>query len=256
MRKRWIITILSVLMLILAACGTSNNNENNNSNEEVNNTNNNESENDNSNENGNSGNNGDNASEDTVMVEHELGETEVQKNPETVVVFDFGALDTLDKLGIDVAGVAQNNMPSYLDKYESDEYENIGSLKEPDFEKIANIDPDLIIISGRQASMYDELSKLGDTIHLGVDNDRYIDSIIENLANIGEISDKEDEVESELSDIESSIDELNEKAEDIDGGALIILSNDDKISAYGPKSRFGIIHDVFSIPAIDEDIEA
>src|SRR5690625_2392618 len=149
MRKRWIITILSVLMLILAACGTSNNNENNNSNEEVNNTNNNESENDNSNENGNSGNNGDNASEDTVMVEHELGETEVQKNPETVVVFDFGALDTLDKLGIDVAGVAQNNMPSYLDKYESDEYENIGSLKEPDFEKIANIDPDLIIISGQ-----------------------------------------------------------------------------------------------------------
>lgn len=260
MRKRWIITILSVLMLILAACGTSNNNdgnnENNNSNEEVNDTNNNENENDNSNENGNSGNNGDNASEDTVMVEHELGETEVQKNPETVVVFDFGALDTLDKLGIDVAGVAQNNMPSYLDKYESDEYENIGSLKEPDFEKIANIDPDLIIISGRQASMYDELSKLGDTIHLGVDNDRYMDSFKENLAIIGEIFDKEDEVESELADIESSIDELNEKAEDIDGGALIILSNDDKISAYGPNSRFGIIHDVFGIPAIDEDIEA
>src|SRR5699024_3529933 len=199
MKKRWIITILSVLMLILAACGTSNNNdgnnENNNSNEEVNDTNNNENENDNSNE---SGNNGDNASEDTVMVEHELGETEVQKNPETVVVFDFGALDTLDKLGIDVAGVAQNNMQSYLDKYESDEYENIGSLKEPDFEKIDNIDPDLIIISGRQASMYDELSKLGDTIHLGVDNDRYMDSFKENLAIIGEIFDKEDEVESEL----------------------------------------------------------
>src|SRR5690625_2769489 len=237
MKKRWVITILSVLMLILAACGDSNNNndgnnENNNSNE-VNDTDNNENDN-NNNENANSGNNGDNASDDTVMVEHELGETEVQKNPETVVVFDFGALDTLDKLGIDVAGVAQNNMPSYLDKYESDEYENIGSLKEPDFEKIANIDPDLIIISGRQASMYDELSKLGDTIHLGVDNDRYMDSFKENLAIIGEIFDKEDEVESELADIESSIDELNEKAEDIDGGALIILSNDDKISAYGP----------------------
>src|SRR5699024_11322897 len=98
MRKRWIITILSVLMLILAACGTSNNNENNNSNEEVNNTNNNESENDNSNENGNSGNNGDNASEDTDMVEHDLGETEVQKNTETVVVFDIYAIDTLNNV--------------------------------------------------------------------------------------------------------------------------------------------------------------
>src|SRR5690625_4155882 len=194
--------------------------------------------------------------ETAITITHELGETEVHKNPEKVIVFDFGMLDTLDYLDVDVTGVPQMNIPSYLEKYSGDDYEDIGSLKEPDFEKIANIDPDLIIISGRQASMYDELSKLGDTIHLGVDNDRYMDSFKENLAIIGEIFDKEDEVESELADIESSIDELNEKAEDIDGGALIILSNDDKISAYGPNSRFGIIHDVFGIPAIDEDIEA
>src|SRR5690625_4926138 len=88
---------------------------------------------------------------ETITVQHELGETEVMKNPEKIVVFDFGALDTLDYLGIEVAGVAKTNIPSYLSHYEEDEYENIGSLKEPDFEKIAEIDPDLIIISGRQS---------------------------------------------------------------------------------------------------------
>src|SRR5699024_2359210 len=36
---------------------------------------------------------------------------------------------------------------------------------------------------------------------------------------------------------------------------LIILANDDKVSAYGPASRFGLIHDVFGGPASDEDIE-
>ena len=190
-----------------------------------------------------------------VVVEHELGTTEVTKNPEKVVVFDFGTLDTLDKLGVDVVGVPQINIPSYLEQYESDEYENVGSLKEPDFEKIAEIDPDLIIISGRQADLYDQLQELGDTIYLGVDTTRYMDSFKENVTTIGEIFDKEAEAEQALADIDASIESLNEKVEAADENALIILANDDKISAYGPNSRFGIIHDVFGVPAVDENIE-
>ncbi len=42
----------------------------------------------------------------------------------------------------------------------------------------------------------------------------------------------------------------------MDEKALVILSNDDKISAYGPKSRFGLIHDVFGVKPVDEKIEA
>ncbi|HLS59986.1 MAG TPA: siderophore ABC transporter substrate-binding protein [Virgibacillus sp.] len=191
-----------------------------------------------------------------ITVEHELGTTEVEKNPGKVVVFDFGTLDTLDKLGVDVVGVPQNNIPSYLDKYEGDDYENVGSLKEPDFEKIAEIDPDLIIISGRQSEVYDELEELADTIYLGVDTTRYMDSFKENLAVIGEVFDKEDEVAEEQEQIEDAIASLQEKAEASEQTGLIILANDDKISAYGPNSRFGIIHDVFGVEAADEDIEA
>ena len=83
-----------------------------------------------------------------------------------------------------------------------------------------------------------------------------MDSFKENLAIIGEIFDKEAEVEEELGKIEESIATLNEKATRADKNALIILANDDKISAYGPNSRFGIIHDVFGVAAVDEDIEA
>ena len=38
--------------------------------------------------------------------------------------------------------------------------------------------------------------------------------------------------------------------------ALIILANEDKISAYGPNSRFGFIHDVLGVQPVDENIEA
>jgi len=105
-------------------------------------------------------NNANNEEKETIEIENELGKTTVDKNPEKVVIFDFGILDTVNKLGIDVTGVPQGNIPSYLEKYDSDDYENVGSLKEPDFEKIAEIDPDLIIISGRQSDLYDQLEEL------------------------------------------------------------------------------------------------
>src|SRR5699024_8688049 len=164
-------------------------------------------------------------------------------------------LDTLDELGVEVTGVPQGNMPSYLDKYDSSDYENVGSLKEPDFEKIAEIDPDLIIISGRQSDLYDQLEELGPTIYLGVDTSRYMESFEENTTIVGEIFGKEEEVETALAEVEESVADIQAKAEEADANGLIILANDDKISAYGPSSRFGIIHDVFGIPAVDEDIE-
>lgn len=191
-----------------------------------------------------------------ITVMHELGETEVQINPEKVVVFDFGILDTLDELGIEVVGVPKANLPSYLRTYEGDAYENIGSLKEPDFEQISHIDPDLIIISGRQADLYDELSKLGDTIYLDVDHTRYMESFKENTEVIGKIFEKEDEVAEALANLEEQIEALREKAKQVNKKGLIILANDDKISAYGENSRFGLIHDEFGIPVADQNIEA
>lgn len=71
----------------------------------------------------------------------------------------MGALDTLDKLGVEVAAVPHDGLPKYLSKYEGTT-ENAGGLKEPDFEKINEIAPDLILISGRQSEAYKELSKI------------------------------------------------------------------------------------------------
>ncbi|MBY7142231.1 siderophore ABC transporter substrate-binding protein [Virgibacillus sp. NKC19-3] len=237
MKRFSLLLIMSLFLMVLAACGSSEESS--------------EGEGENA--------EGEETSEETnetVTVNHELGETEVPKNPENVVVFDFGILDTLDTLGVDVAGVAQGNIPSYLEKYESDTYENIGSLKEPDFDKVAEIDPDVIIISGRQASVADQLEEIAPTIHLGVDTTRYMDSFEENMETVGEIFGKEAEIEEELTRIEDSIASVNDKAAENEENGLIILANDDKISAYGPSSRFGLIHDVLGVPAVDEGIEA
>lgn len=196
------------------------------------------------------------AAEETkeITITHQLGETPVKVNPEKVVVFDFGILDSLDKLGVEVTGVPQANIPPYLSQYEDGKYENVGSLKEPDFEKIAEIAPDLIIISGRQQEAYEELSKIGPTIFLGVDTTNYMESFTDNMETLGQIFAKETEVETELAAINDDIAKIQEKSADV-GSTLVILANEGNLSAYGPGSRFGIIHDVFGLPAVDENIE-
>ncbi|WP_088105733.1 siderophore ABC transporter substrate-binding protein [Halalkalibacter urbisdiaboli] len=194
--------------------------------------------------------------EEDVIITHELGEIKVPKNPENVVVFDFGVLDSLDKLGVEVAGVPQAGViPSYLSKYAESTYENIGSLKEPDFEKISEINPGLIIITARQSEAYEELSKIAPTLYMNVDTADYMNSFTANMETLGEIFGKEAEVETELAAINETIEALQEKAAASGEKGLIVLVNDGSVSAYGSNSRYGIIHDVFGVQAADENIE-
>jgi len=190
-----------------------------------------------------------------MTIKHQYGEAVVAKNPKKVVVFDFGVLDTLDELGIEVSGVPQTTIPSYLKKYADKKYTNVGSLKEPDFEAVHALKPDVIFISARQAELYDQFAEIAPTVFVGLDYANYMDSFEKNMKLIGEIFGKEDKVASELKDIETSVEKLHKKASTLDQKGLIVLANEGKVSAYGPSSRFGLIHDVFGFGAADKNIE-
>lgn len=193
---------------------------------------------------------------ETITITHALGETAVTTNPERVVVFDLGILDSLDALGVNVIGVPQKSLPDYLSKYAGEEYTNIGTLKEPDMETIFALTPDLIIISGRQADYYEELSKIAPTVHLGVDNADYLGSFKNNMNVLGQIFGKEKEVATKVEDIEKAIAELNAKVTEKNVSGLVTLANDGEFSVYGQESRFGIIHKEFGVAPVDPTIEA
>ena len=206
----------------------------------------------------------DNASENTeeetaskeMTFKHELGEATLEGTPETVAVFDFGILDTLDELGVEVAGVPQATMPAYLEKFAGEEYTNLGSLKEPDFEALNAMKPDVIFISGRQADLYDQFEEIAPTIYVGLDYTNYMDSFKHNMDIVAEVFDKEDEMETELAEVDKQIEDIQAKTAETDSKALITLASEGKVSAYGPSSRFGLIHDVFGFAPADEGIEA
>lgn len=198
--------------------------------------------------------NGVSADGEKIKITHKLGETEVTKNPSRVIVFDYGIADALNTLDVEIIGLPKSNLPSLLSKYEDGKYENVGGLKEPDMEKVYELKPDLIIMSGRLESYYEELNKIAPTIYLGVDNTDYLGSFKKNMETLGQIFDKEKEVKTQVAKVEEAIGKVNEKAEGVN--ALIALANDNAFSVYGEGSRFGIIHKEFGIEAVDKTIES
>lgn len=198
---------------------------------------------------------GNESKNEEIIIEHELGEVKLKKDPKNIVVFDYGSLDTLDALGIDIVGLPKKSVPSYLDKYKDDKYEDLGTLFEPNFDKIFEIEPDLIIISGRQAELYEEFSKIAPTLYVTVDGSNYMSSFKENIDTLKEIFTIEDLANQKLAKIDEKIEALNKKVKEINKNGLFLMTNDGNMSVYGEGSRFGILYNEFGIKPADEKIE-
>ena len=192
----------------------------------------------------------------SVTVEHAQGETEVPLDPQKVVVFDMGVLDTIDTLGGQVSAVPKDFLPDFLSEYAGDDYVNAGTLFEPDLEEVNAADPDLIIVAGRSAEAYEDLSEIAPTIDLTLDPADFLGSFEEQTETLGEIFEKEDEARAALDALETKVAEVEAQTADA-GAGLVLLTTGGELSAYGSGSRFGnIVHDVLGVETADSDIEA
>jgi iron complex transport system substrate-binding protein len=187
-----------------------------------------------------------------ITIPHAQGETKLPDTPKTILVFDLASLDTLDALGVEVQGVPKGVKPPSLAKFASDKYLAIGTLFEPDYEAVSAAKPDLIIVGGRSAAKYADLAKIAPTIDMTVDREHYLDSVRKNATTLGAVFGKEKEVADKLDALDKSVAALREEAPAA-GRGLIVLTTGGRMSAYGPGSRFGLIHDGFGIqPAVEK----
>ncbi|WCG23612.1 ABC transporter substrate-binding protein [Vagococcus lutrae] len=197
------------------------------------------------------------ADKEVVTVQDGHGQKfEMMKKPQKIVVFDMGSLDTIHALeeSEKVVGVPQKNLPSYLSEFEN--VSSVGGLKEPDLEKINQLKPDLIIISGRQEDYQETLSAIAPTLYVALESGQAWEDTLKNIEQLGQILDKESEAKSHIDSLKARRDQLREKIENKEEKALITLVNEGQLSAYGSGSRFGIIHDAFGYKQADDTIEA
>ena len=192
---------------------------------------------------------------ETITIEHELGIAEIPKHPERIVAFDYGVIDTLRTLGIDIIGLPKSNVPQHLSEFNDPVYEDVGTLFEPNFEKIFEINPDVILISGRQSEVYEELQEIAPTVFVNVDQQNFIESVKQNLRLIGSVFEMEEVVEKHLNEIQQLTDALHSLGSSMSEEVLILMANDGNLSVYGEGSRFGVIHSDFGLKAADKGIE-
>ena len=198
------------------------------------------------------------AEQTTVQITDANGEkAELKKNPKRVVVFDYGVADILKNLGVDaVVGLPKNGkMPEILSNYSDDKYTNVGSLKETDFEAVESLNPDLIIIGGRQAEDIDSFKEIAPTVNLAVDGQDYMNSFKTVVTDLGNLFDKQDEAKKAIDEIEAKIAKVNKTVTEKGLTASVVMANEGNISAFSAKSRHGLIYNGLGFAEVDKNID-
>ncbi|TCO35800.1 iron complex transport system substrate-binding protein [Kribbella steppae] len=180
-------------------------------------------------------------------VKHALGETNLEKKPERIVVLDSGELDDVLALGITPVGMAttagQAGVPSYLaDKAQG--IKTVGGISELNLEAIAALKPDLILGSKLRANdLYDQLSAIAPTVMSIRPGFPWKENFLLVADSVGE----EDKATGILNDYQKRADEVKAK---VQGSPTISLVRfrPGEIRLYGNLSFIGVIRKDIGLP--------
>lgn len=189
---------------------------------------------------------------ETITIETYTGPAQVEANPNKIAVFDIGALDTLDALGVEVSGVVGPLFVDYVADT-ADGAESVGTLFEPDFEAIAAGGYDLLIAAGRSSRVAPDLAKIAPTIDMTIWED-VVGQGLDRLDAYAEIFGKEEEAAALRMEFDAALADARKAISD-QGNALIVLTNGTTVSAYGASGRFGWLHTALDLPEAVEAVE-
>jgi iron complex transport system substrate-binding protein len=194
------------------------------------------------------------ASAEPLTIPHAQGETTLAAPPQKVLVLDVNALDIIDALGAEPAGVPGSRLPDYLSKYAADAYAKVGTLFEPDYEAINAAEAELVIVGGRSRAKFADIAEITPTIDLTVSTEPMTDGIKANIATLGKVFGKSDKAAELVATLDAKLDALKASAKDA-GTALILVTNAGKVGAYGPNSRIGWLHKEIGFKPVEDGID-
>lgn len=168
---------------------------------------------------------------------------ELKESSQRPVVYDLATLDTMQALGIPVAGVPKAQFPAYMAGYGDAKYTVAGTLFQPDYEALSQIKPDLIIVGGRSAAKQDVLSKIAPTLDFSVKPATMLQDIERNITQIADMYGKQEQGKALVARIKSEVAELNQLAAKAQPGVLLMAINE-RIMPQAPGARFGFLFDV------------
>ena len=182
---------------------------------------------------------------------HDFGTTELKKAPKRIVILDNLYGEILDPLDITPVGATTGQADSqefstlFKKQYKDAKVVSVGWQGNPDLDKIAELKPDLILMTGEQEDLYDELSEIAPTVGYQINTDENWD-YHETSLKVAEIFDKRDEMKKDLDRLDAKEAVFAENVKAKFGNQklmyLRVTDNDIRYYAYG---HFGYLYDTY-----------
>jgi iron complex transport system substrate-binding protein len=186
----------------------------------------------------------------TVTVTDASGaQVEVPADPGVVVTTDWSVARTLNDLGVELDGVPAATAGLPEDMAALAEVPSVGSVREPDFEAISALEPDLVIIAGRSGTpeVLAEMQKITpNVVDMSVRWEDPVDqlpTIAERVVDLGRIFGEEEQAQEQVDEVLADVEEIAGQAGDT--SAMFVQVSGGTVSAYGPGSRFGVVYEDF-----------
>ena len=182
---------------------------------------------------------------------HDFGTTELKKAPKRIVILENLYGEILDPLDITPVGATTGQADSqefstlFKKQYKDAKVISVGWQGNPDLDKIAELKPDLILMTGEQEDLYDKLSEIAPTVGYQINTDENWD-YHETSLKVAEIFDKRDEMKKDLDRLDAReavfADNVKAKFGDQKLMYLRVTDNDIRYYAYG---HFGYLYDTY-----------
>lgn len=185
-----------------------------------------------------------------LSVTHFRGTTEIPAAPQRIIALDNAFLDYAVDLGGTVVGVSDiggDLVPDYLSdeqKALADSVESVGDISDPDLEKIAALDPDLILSSDvRHKDWYDKLTAIAPTVFSEDTGDTWQ----ENYLLTGEALGEEAAAQQRLDDLASRAERIGERIAESDSDlagvdvSVVRIKDANTIRLYGEDTFSGSV---------------
>lgn len=182
---------------------------------------------------------------------HDFGTTKLKKVPKRIVILDNLYGEILDPLHITPVGATTGQADSqefstlFKKQYKDAKVVSVGWQGSPDLDKIAELKPDLILMTGEQENLYEELSEIAPTVGYQINTDENWD-YHETSLKVAEIFDKRDEMKKDLDRVDAREAVFAENVKAKFGNQklmyLRVTDNDIRYYAYG---HFGYLYDTY-----------
>ena len=182
---------------------------------------------------------------------HDLGTTKLKKVPKRIVILDNLYGEILNPLDITPVGATTGQADSqefstlFKKQYKDAKVVSVGWQGSPDLDKIAELKPDLILMTGEQENLYEELSEIAPTVGYQINTDENWD-YHETSLKVAEIFDKRDEMKKDLDRVDAREAVFAENVKAKFGNQklmyLRVTDNDIRYYAYG---HFGYLYDTY-----------